>query len=311
MQRFNQLQISITTGRFTLPVVACLCLLLWGLSLDSWTDGISMLVTILTAYVLIEWNTAFSLIRRRTAFHVSLYIFLATMCFFLHPFQGIVAVPLLFLMMLYALFRGYEAHQSSGDTFNAFFFLGLGSLLFPQQLFFIPLLYIGMVMFRSLSARSFFAGIIGVSVPYWFLFGHAFYHDQMELFYEPLRELVHFQAIDYSSLTLEQGLNGGVITLLSLVSMVNYLHVSYQDKVRTRIFLSFLVSMKMGIYLLALLQPQHFNVLLSMQLILCSVLMGHCFTITRNRFTGIFFIVSFVILIALMTYNIWMQFFNS
>ncbi len=311
MQRFNQLQISITTGRFLLPVVAFFCLLLWGLGWEGWLEGATLLVSVLTAYLLIEWNTAFSLIRRRTTFHISLYIYLATMCFFLHPWKPLVVVPLLFLVALFALFKSYESRQAPVHTFNAFFALGLGSLLFPQLLFFVPLFYIGMLPFRAFSARSFFAGIVGWSVPYWFLLGHAFYHDQMPMFYEPFRELVHFQPIDYTALSLEQGLNGGAITLLSLVGSVNCLNVSYLDKVRTRIYLSFLIAVEVWIYLLCILQPQHFDVLLSMQIILCSILAGHLFVLTRNRFTGIFFIVSFVMLIALMLFNLWMQFFNS
>ncbi len=292
-------------------MVAFLCLLLWGLSLDSWSESVSLLVSVLTAYLLIEWNTAFSLIRRRTTFHVCLYILMATMCFFLHPWKLTIVVPLLFLMSLFTLFKGYESSQAPVHTFNAFFFLGAGSLLFPQLLFFVPLFYMGLLPFRSFSARSFFAGIVGLCVPYWFLLGHAFYHDQMPMFYEPFRELVRFQSIDYGALTLEQAVNGGAIALLSLFSSVNCLNTSYLDKVRTRIFLFFLVAAEAWIFLLAVLQPQHFDVLLSMQIILCSILVCHLFVLTRNRFTGIFFIVSFVILIALMLFNVWMQFFNS
>ena len=168
-----------------------------------------------------------------------------------------------------------------------------------------------MISFRSLSLKSFFAGLIGLCVPYWLFFGYAFYYDKMNLFYHPLQELIHFQSISYESLGQDRIISCGIITLISLVSSVHYFHVSYLDKVRTRIFLFFLITVEAWIYLLGILQPQHFDLLLQMQIIAGSILTGHLFTLTHNRFTGIFFIITFVLLIVLTIYNLWMQFFNS
>ncbi|WP_455667641.1 hypothetical protein [Phocaeicola sp.] len=307
----NKFQIDVATGRFTLPVVILVCLFLWVLTSGEWQDAISLLTCAATAYLLIEVNTAFALIRTRTAAHVSLYVFLTTICLFLHPLQLTTFVPLAFLISVSQLFRSYESANASESIFHAFLFIGIGSLMFPQLLYFIPLFYLSMISFRSLSLKSFFAGIIGLTVPYWFLFGYAFYYDQMDLFYRPMLEVVHFQPISYHALGLEQLISCGVVTLISLVSSVHYFNVSYLDKVRTRIFLFFLIAVEVWTYLLGILQPQHFNVLLQIQIITGSILTGHLFTLTRNRFTGIFFIITFVILIALTIYNLWMQFFNS
>lgn len=307
----NKFQIDVATGRFTLPVVILVCLFLWVLTSGEWQDAISLLTCAATAYLLIEVNTAFALIRTRTAAHVSLYVFLTTICLFLHPLQLTTFVPLAFLIAVSQLFRSYESTHASESIFHAFLFIGIGSLMFPQLLYFIPLFYLSMISFRSLSLKSFFAGIIGLTVSYWFLFGYAFYYDQIDLFYRPMLEVIHFQPISYHALELEQLISCGVVTLISLVSSVHYFNVSYLDKVRTRIFLFFLIAVEVWTYLLGILQPQHFNVLLQIQIITGSILTGHLFTLTRNRFTGIFFIITFVILIALTIYNLWMQFFNS
>lgn len=311
MANYNKFQKDVAAGRFTLPAVILVCLLLWIATATEWQEAISLLTCALTAYLLIEINTAFTLIRTRTTLHVCFYIFLTTACLFLHPLQQATFVPLCFLIALSQLFRSYESAQAAGSIFHAFFFIGVGSLLFPQLLYFVPLFYLGMISFRSLSAKSFFAGIIGLTVPYWFFFGYTFYYDKLELFYRPLLQIIRFQPISYHNLGLEQLVSCGVITLISLVSSVHYFNVSYLDKVRTRIFLFFLISLEVWTYLLGVLQPQHFNVLLQIQVITGSILAGHLFTLTRNRFTGIFFIITFVILIALTIYNLWMQFFNS
>ena len=168
-----------------------------------------------------------------------------------------------------------------------------------------------MISFRSLSAKTFFAGLGGLIVPYWFLFGYAFYNGKIELFYSPLQSLIQFQPIHYTGFTPDQIISWGGITLISLTCSVHYFIVSYLDKTRTRLFLSFLIAVEAWIYALGLLQPQHFNVLLQLQIIMMSILTGHLFTLTRNRFSGIFFIITFVTLITIAIYNLWMQFFNS
>ena len=224
-------------GRFTFPVAILICLLLRIITGNEWQDVINLLVCALTAYLLIEINTAFTLIRTRSTLHVSFYVFLSTACLFLHSFQYAVFAPLTFLIAISQLFSSYESPYPAGSIFHAFFFIGLGSLLFPQLLYFVPLFYLGMISFRSLSLKSFFAGLTGLCVPYWLFFGYAFYYDKMNLFYHPLQELIHFQPISYGTLGMDRIISCGIITLISLVSSVHYFHVSYLDKVRTRIFL--------------------------------------------------------------------------
>jgi hypothetical protein len=116
--------------------------------------------------------------------HVSFYVFLSTACLFLHSFQYAVFVPLAFLIAISQLFSSYESPHPAESIFHAFFFIGLGSLLFPQLLYFVPLFYLGMINFRSLSLKSFFAGLIGLCVPYWLFFGYAFCYDKMNPFYQ-------------------------------------------------------------------------------------------------------------------------------
>lgn len=86
-------------------------------------------------------------------------------------------VPLAFLIATSQLFSSYESPYPAGSIFHAFFFIGLGSLLFPQLLYFVPLFYLGMISFRSLSLKSFFAGLTGLCMPT-ALFGYAFYYDK-------------------------------------------------------------------------------------------------------------------------------------
>lgn len=299
------------TGRFTLPVVILICLLLWGSTFQEWNELISLGVTIIIGYVFIETNTTFNLIRTRTSMPVCLYWLIATALFFLHPFEWTNLVPLVFILATYQLFHSYESVSSSPFIFHSFLFIGLGSIAFPQLLYMVPMLWGSMIPFRAISIKSFFASIIGLMTPYWFIFGYALYFNEMHILLTPLREATHLYPIDYSHLTLPEIASWGFITLLLIVSGFHYWQISYMDKTRTRIYHSYLAIAGFWATLLSILQPVHWCEWLSIQLICTAFLCGHLFSLTRNRFSGIFFIVTFVLYILLMSFNLWMQYFNS
>ena len=334
--RTKRFQNRITAGRFTLPTAILISVSCWILTavllpetetqqsgyslwetfcdfcIPTWANRLfSFILYAVIGYFLIQLNNTFAIIRMRASVQTSVYFLLISVCPSLHMLYAGDLAAASFLVALFFLFKSYQQARPTGSLFHAFVFIGLGSLLFPQLLYFVPLFYLGMISFRSLSLKSFFAGLTGLCVPYWLFFGYAFYYDKMNLFYHPLQELIHFQPISYGTLGMDRIISCGIITLISLVSSVHYFHVSYLDKVRTRIFLFFLIAVEAWIYLLGILQPQHFDILLQMQVIVGSILTGHLFTLTHNRFTGIFFIITFVLLIVLTIYNLWMQFFNS
>lgn len=311
MANIDQIQINVAKGRFIFPLAICSCLLLRLLTASSWEDCLSLLTCTFTAYALIETNTAFTLIRTRTTLDVSLYIFLSTLTTFFTPYSPILWVVPLLLLAHFALFRSYESHDGSSSIFHAFLFLSIGSLLFPPLLWLSPLLFIGMGCFRSFHTRSFFAAWIGLAVPYWFSFGYHFLIHNLDTFYRQIQALYALTPLQYSQLSLPAQLFGGTVGILTLLSSAHYLQVSYQDKTRTRVFLSYLVVLEAFLLLLGLLQPTHFEVALQLLLLPCSVLTAHLFTLTRNRFSGIYFLCTFAGLIILTFLLIWMQFFNS
>lgn len=71
MAGYDKFQTDMAKGRFTFPVAILICLLLRIITGNEWQDVINLLVCALTAYLLIEINTAFTLIRTRSTLHVS------------------------------------------------------------------------------------------------------------------------------------------------------------------------------------------------------------------------------------------------
>lgn len=308
--RENRFQADMATGRITLPVVILICLILWAIGSSEWSDMATLGIISLCGYLMIEMNTAFTLIRTRTTLPVCLYVYMATVFFFLHPFEWGNFSQIAFLLAVFQLFFSYESSHAQTHIFHSFLFLGLGSLAFPQLLYFAPLFAISMFTFRSMNTKSFLASFLGLCTPYWFLFGYAFLSNKMLLFYTTIKEISHIYPIDYAILNPSEICSGTFVILLLVISSIHYFQVAYKDKTRTRLYLSFIAMSGWWITLFILLQPQHIHQLLPIQIICTAFLSGHLFTLTKNRFSGYLFIVTLVIIMILTFYNLWMQFFS-
>lgn len=311
MRDLINFQIQIATGRFTLPVTIVICLLLWIFTLQGWNELGSIGIIALIGYLMIEANTTFTLIRTRTSLPVCIYWMLATALFFLHGFLRENFVPLAFLIAVMQLFASYESSKPATPIYNIFLILGTCSLFFAPVVYYIPLFLIGMIPFRAFSLKSFGACVLGLLTPYWFLLGFALWENQIQLFTDPLNEMTTFTPISYGHLHIHEIVSWGFISLFLLINGIHYFQAAYSDKTRTRIYHFFLVYAGWWTTLLSFLMPQHLPVWLPVQCICASFLGGRLFTLTRNRFSGIYFFVTFVIAILITLYNLWMLYFNS
>ena len=255
-------------------------------------------------YFLIGLNNAFAIIRMRASVQTAIYFLLISVCPTMHILYAGDLVAVTFLIALYFLFKSYQQSKSASYLFHAFVFIGMGSLLFPQLIFFVPVFWIGAYSFQSLHPKSFFASLIGWSVPYWFLLGYAYLSGHMDLFYQPFLELVNFRSILFGFRPWELA-TIGYILLLYMVSSSHCLIAGYEDKIRTRSYLHFLIFLNFCIFVYIGLQPALYPHLFSLLLIGTSILIGHLFVLTNSRSSNLFFIIMLVGLFTLFGFNLW------
>ena len=170
----------------------------------------------------------------------------------------------------------------------------------------LPIFWIGAYSFQALTPKSFFGGLIGWTLPYWFLFGHAYFYGEIELFYQPFIELVTFHPITLWNFPLWEIATLGYSFLLFIVSSVHCLVAGYEDKIRTRSYLHFLIFLTFCIFVYILLQPAQTFHLLPLLLIGVSILTGHFVVLTNSRASNVFFICALAGLILLFGFNVWM-----
>lgn len=332
--RNKKLQNQVTAGRFTLPVVILICTLCWmstyflfpdltplitqenpssswqsirDFLLSGWAERIvSFLVYAIIGYFLIELNNQFGIIRMRASMQTAIYFLLITACPEMHLLYAGDIAALAFLISIYFLFRSYQQSHAAGYLFYSFLFIGAGSILFPQLTIFSVLWLLEAYRFQALTPRSFCGALLGWMLPYWMLFGHAFFYNEMELFYRPFIELATFgEFFNLQILQTWELAVLGYLLVLFIVSAVHCIAAGFEDKIRTRAYLQFLIDLSIFLFLLIALQPIYCSDFLPLLMISCSILIGHFFVLTNSKSSNVFFIVSLVGLILLFAFNIW------
>lgn len=332
--RNKSLQSQVTAGRWTLPAVIFFCALCWVLTyflfpdsiasttskdsssflqstrdllLPGWAERIiSFLVCAIIGYFLIELNNQFSIIRMRASMQTAIYFLLVTVCPGMHLLYIGDIVALGSLISIYFLFKSYQQAQAAGYLFYSFFFIGAGSILFPQLTILSVLWLLESYRFQSLTPRSFCGALLGWTLPYWMLFGHAFFYNEMELFYRPFNQLLAFGEVFHLPILQPWELAIlGYLLVMFIVSAVHCIAAGFEDKIRTRAYLQFLIDLTLFLFLLIALQPIYCSALLPLLIISSSILIGHFFVLTNSKSSNVFFIISLVGLILLFAFNIW------
>jgi len=257
----------------------------------------------LTTYLILEINNSNALIRIRTRLTSALFITGTGAFFFLHPFQAGSVAMVSLAVSYYLLFRTYQQTQPVGTVFHVFLALSIGSLWFPQLVFLAPFYYGYMGTFlRCLTFRTFWAGVTGLVLPYWFWAGAAIVSNRFEGLTAHACEWLCFEQPDttgYLCLTYPQIGAWGLTTLLGIISILYYLHTDYNDKIRVRMLIYMLIFQELVLEAFLLLQPQHFNTLLALLHLNTSFLASHYFALTSSRLSNTLFIITLLIYAAL------------
>lgn len=316
INRSRRLQNTITAGRWTLPaaiLISAICQMTTDFLLpesegsSSWINRIiSLLLCGATGYFLIVLNNTFALIRMRASVQTAIYFLLVSVCPMLHQLHAGNLAAATLLASFFFLFSSYQQMQPSGMLFHTFVCLGVGSLLFPPLIYVVPIYWIGSYMFQSLSLRSFFASMVGLLLPYWFLFGYVVWQQQWTLFPELAAKWV--PASD--SIQVLQPWSVGALIYLALLFVVSAAHcwlASLDDKLRTRAYLQFLILLNAVLFAGVFLFPAYCAHWIASLLIGVSILAGHLFVLTHSKSSNIFFLCALIGLVILFIYNIWQQ----
>jgi len=305
----KRLQNRIAESKFALPLTLVYAILVWAaggmlVNRQMWVPFGCMVIS---SYLMMELNNINVLIRiysRMVSCSFLVLTAMATMTF--ADMQGAI-VQLCVIAFYMSLFQSYQDKESSGWVFYAFFCLGMASLTFIQIVFFVPFLWI--MLWRnmmSLSWRTFWASIIGLLAPYWFVGTYYLVVGHPEHLASHVASIASFHPLlDYQMLDEHLVVSLVFVLLLGIIGTIHFLRNSFFDKIRTRMIYYLLITMLCLSVVFAVLQPQHAQVLLRIMTVSTSILIAHFIALTKTRLTNVTFILLIVLSLVITVYNLW------
>jgi hypothetical protein len=135
----------------------------------GWLNSLAGLLFILvSAYLVGQLNRQYIFIQERSQMPVIFFILVAGSFSTLHSLQPLhIALPF-FLMAVSRLLGTYRVDKLSYNPFEASFFVGLAGLFYGPSILFLPVIWIGLLLFRPGYWREWFFTLAGFAVPWIF-----------------------------------------------------------------------------------------------------------------------------------------------
>lgn len=307
MLRKKTFQNKVAPSRYALPITATLATLVWvAVGFIEGNIWLNFAFTIISTLLMVELNNHNSLMRTYSRMVSCSFLILVTMTCLPTPSYKANIVSMCFIAFYLIIWNSYQDKRSAGWTFYAFTCIGLASMVFIQIGYFLPILWLMMMVFtNSFSIRNLFASLIGIIIPYWFSAGYYAYTNNIDGLVSHLSEFINYHELfDYSRVTDHEVVNLIFITILGIIGSIHFLHTAYADKIRTRMIYESFTMVNFVSLAFIILQPQHIKELGSIMIVNTAPLIAHFITYTKGKITNIMFITMLVMTVLILLYNI-------
>lgn len=274
-----------------------------GLITDApWLNFALLFVSVM---MMVELNNSNALIRIYSRMVSCSFLVMTTMSLFLFQTTDVAVVQITFIAFLLFQLRSYQDPNATGRTFYAFCALGIASVVFPQILLFLPALWIVMATYiQNFSPRTFLSSIIGVVAPYWFVAAWLIYTGKYTWLGTHFISILQFGTPFYLvDVKPQDWLTFAFVLLCALIGSIHFLMYSYQDRIRIRLIYEMFIVIDGLTMFFALIQPQHFDCLLGMAIVLTAPIIGHWLALTSSRLSNIVSMLLAAAAFALTIYN--------
>lgn len=284
------------------PLWNTICRILPG---KLFTYLIGILLMFGGAYLLHRANYALGLIREKTLLPFLLYVLLLSTNLHFFPLKPTSIGSFCLILAIYQLFTSYHDPESNIETFTAALFIGIGSLLWVHTLLFLPLFWVGMYNFRSLSPKTFTASLLGVSTVYWFVLGWSVWQGDYSAFTVPFPTLYKVHWLLLGTMNWIDWICLAYIVVLIVLASANIRMHEYDDNPRTRQFLSFLILFAVWSFVLFFLYEDSAEEYLQVLCIPAALLIAHFITVIQNKYTCLLFHLTVIFYVAFLFLRLW------
>lgn len=263
-----------------------------------------LFIMALVAYIMQRISDIEMLIRERTRLPFMLFLLLMSTNAGLIPVKEVSIVLLCLVFAIYELFYSYQSPELTGKFFNIGVLTGIAGLFMPQIVWLMPLFWIGMYQFRTLELRSFMASLIGVLIIWWFVLAWCVWKHDYLMFSTFYDQLTDFRFLSVEIFRLYQ--IGSIVVLLVLT--VAFFHVkmdAFNNSVRVRQMLAFLLNMAIWSFGLILLYGKDSDSFLAVIYLPSSVLIAYFLENIRRVFRFVLYYFMLLTWLASFLLRLW------
>ena len=181
------------------------------------------LLTIVLGTLLVRLNTTYFFINQRTYLPALFFILGASVIVPLQRVNPVLIAGGFLMIALFRMFGTYKNPKTSFQFFDAGIWIGLGSLFYANLIFYLPVLWIGMIILRPFIWREWLITIFGYITPvvlilavHYLIRGEIL--DMLLIFKENLLTPYHFGSFDLSHLLFFSFL--GLLILIFSLQMI-------------------------------------------------------------------------------------------
>ena len=251
---------------------------------------VSLIITALNAFIIGQLNNKYTIIRTRSFLPVLFFLLLMATW---HETHTIVVSHLalsLILLSFFAIFKVYRNRNASEQAFLSSFLIALASIFIEPLLLYIPLIWIGLVLFHSLSLRNFLATIVGVLTP-WILYGAVKFYYQPDLSWIMSMGESFQLGLPILGRPLNEMIYIAIIFVLSIIGLVGLSANINQDSMQTRGLINFNTWFLVLSFLYSMIFIRQFFVFLPFIGVGIAIILAHPLTLKKSNFFTYLFLI--------------------
>ena len=268
-----------------------------------WQVFVALLLVIFIAFIILQVNDRYSLIRARTKLPATIFILVIGGFTDLHILHPVYFAAVFLMFAIHSFFSIFNNPNTLPGIFNAGFFLGIGTLFYFNLFIVVPAFLIGVIILcRELHWREFVILLIGFVVPIIFALGIAFYTDRLlELLYTFQQNVItpvnHFK----SNPALQGFL--AVLLIITILASIKILQQYDSRKVSTRKYYTILLIIFVFTLIDFAFIPATSQEMLVISFIPVTFLISNFFVSLQNRFWSEFLFILFVLFVIFMQFS--------
>jgi hypothetical protein len=250
---------------------------------------ITFAIVVLNSMIIAQMNNRFAIIRTRTFMPPFIYLLLSV-CWLPAYGNYVAALGSMFVLLGLYLSLGMYKDKNVEIAFLSFFFLALSSFLIHEFVILTLIFWIGFAILNSFSGRVFFASVFGFLAPWILFFAIHYYFFNQTFFIPQVQEFVlNFSLFGVDALILF--IYVIILIFVLVVSLFQITANSRQDSIQTRNILNFFKLLIISLSLLLIFRNSGFISYLPLVAIVFSLITSYIFTLLKNTFNYIVFLV--------------------